>query len=68
LQSLQSERAKLADMVVPKDQDPATQQMIRHAIDEAFLSGFRAVMAIGAALAVGSAVTALLLIRTARST
>src|SRR6267378_4474876 len=29
--SLQSERAKLADMVVPKDQDPAIQQMIRHA-------------------------------------
>ena len=52
-------------MVVPKDQDPATQH---HAIDEAFLSGFRAVMAIGAALAVGNAVTALLLIRTVRST
>jgi MFS family permease len=67
-QSLRSERAKLADMVVPKDQDPATQQMIRHAIDEAFLSGFRVVMAIGAALAVGSAVTALMLIRTVRST
>jgi hypothetical protein len=67
-QSLQSERAKLADIVVPKDQEPATQQMIRRAIDEAFLSGFRAVMAIGAALAVGSAVTALILIRTVRST
>jgi len=67
-QSLQSERAKLADMVVPKNQEPATQQMIRRAIDEAFLSGFRAVMAIGAGLAVGSAVTALILIRTVRST
>ena len=67
-QSLQSNRDKLADMVVPQDQDPATQQMIRRAIDEAFLSGFRAVMAIGAALAVGSAVTALILIRTVRST
>jgi len=67
-QSLQSERGKLADMVVPKDQDPATQQMIRRAIDEAFLSGFRAVMALGAALAVGSAVTALMLVRTVRST
>jgi len=67
-QSLQSERAKLADIMVPKDQDPATQQLIRRAIDEAFLSGFRAVMALGAALAVGSAVTALMLIRTVRST
>ncbi len=66
-QSLQSERAKLADIMVPKDQDPATQQLIRRAIDEAFLSGFRAVMALGAALAVGSAVTALILIRTVRS-
>lgn len=67
-QSLQSERAKLADMMIPKDQDPATQQMIRRAVDEAFLSGFRAVMAIGAVLAVGSAASALMLIRTVRST
>jgi EmrB/QacA subfamily drug resistance transporter len=66
-QSLQSERAKLADMVVPKGQGPATQQMIRRAVDEAFLSGFRAVMAIGAALAVGSAVTSLTLIRSTRA-
>jgi EmrB/QacA subfamily drug resistance transporter len=66
-QPLQSERAKLADMMVPKDQEPATQQMIHRAIDEAFLAGFRAVMVIGAALAIGSAVTALMLIRTIRS-
>jgi EmrB/QacA subfamily drug resistance transporter len=66
-QSLQSERAKLADMMVPKDQDPATQQMIRRAIDEAFLSGFRAVMAIGAALAVASAITSLTLIKSTRA-
>jgi MFS family permease len=66
-QSLQSERAKLADMMVPKDQYPATQQMIRRAIDEAFLSGFRTVMAIGAALAVASAATSLTLIKSIRA-
>jgi EmrB/QacA subfamily drug resistance transporter len=65
--SLQSERAKLAAMEVPKDQDPANQQMIRRAIDEAFLSGFRTVMAIGAALAVGSAATSLTLIKSTRA-
>jgi hypothetical protein len=67
-QSLQSQRVKLAEMVVPEDQDPTTQQMIRRAIDESFVSGFRAVMVIGAALSVGSAVTALMLTRTVRST
>jgi EmrB/QacA subfamily drug resistance transporter len=66
-QSLQSERAKLAAIEAPKDQDPATQQMIRTAIDEAFLSGFRAVMAIGAALAVASAATSLTLIKSTRA-
>jgi hypothetical protein len=66
-QSLQSERAKLAAMEVPKDQDPATQQMIRRAIDEAFLSGFRAVMAIGTALAVAGAATSLTLIKSTRA-
>jgi EmrB/QacA subfamily drug resistance transporter len=66
-QSLQSERAKLAAIGAPKDQDPSTQQMIRTAIDEAFLSGFRAVMAIGAALAVASAATSLTLIKSTRA-
>jgi EmrB/QacA subfamily drug resistance transporter len=62
--SLQAQRTKLAVIAVPEDQDPATQQLIRRAIDESFVSGFRSIMAIGAALAIASAVTALTLIGT----
>jgi hypothetical protein len=54
LESLQSQRTKLADISIPDNQDPATRQWIRRAIDESFVSGFRAIMAIGAALAVTS--------------
>jgi EmrB/QacA subfamily drug resistance transporter len=60
--SLQVERTKLAAMTVPDDQDPATRQLIRRAVDESFVSGFRVVMLIGAALALASAGTALPLI------
>jgi hypothetical protein len=49
-------------MTVPDDQDPATRQLIRRAVDESFVSGFRVVMLIGAALALASAGTALPLI------
>jgi hypothetical protein len=63
MRSLQMQRTKLAAIAIPEDQDPATQQRIRRAIDESFVSGFRCVMAIGAALAAASAVTALFWIR-----
>jgi hypothetical protein len=39
--------------------NPETHQLIRRAIDESFVFGFRCVMVIGAALAAASAVTAL---------
>jgi hypothetical protein len=42
------------------------QQLIRRAIDESFVSGFRRVMAIGAALALASAVTAVVSIQRER--
>jgi hypothetical protein len=61
-QSLQAQRSKLAAIAVPADQDPRTRRVIRRAIDESFVSGFRIVMAIGAALAIASAATALGLI------
>jgi EmrB/QacA subfamily drug resistance transporter len=60
--SLEAQRTKLAAIAIPEDQDPATRQVIRRAIDESFVSGFRTIMAIGAALAVASAITALTLI------
>src|SRR5207253_9235653 len=55
--ALQAQSIKLAAIAVPGDQDPATRQVIRRAIDESFVSGFRIVMAIGAALAIASAGT-----------
>src|SRR5437879_4026668 len=61
--SIRAQSTKLAAIAIPKNQDAATQQLIRRAIDESFVSGFRMVMAIGATLAVGAAVTAMALIR-----
>jgi len=59
--SLQVERTKLADIALPDDQDPATRQLIRRAVEESFVSGFRVVMIIGTALALAGAGTALTL-------
>jgi EmrB/QacA subfamily drug resistance transporter len=65
-QSLHAQSTKLAAITVPEDQDPAARQLIRRAIEESFVSGFRAIMAIGAILAAASAVTALTLNGTTR--
>jgi EmrB/QacA subfamily drug resistance transporter len=62
LQSLHAQRTRLAAVDLPEDQDPATRQLIRSTVDESFVSGFRVIMAIGAALAVASAGTAFTLI------
>jgi hypothetical protein len=58
-QSLQTQSIKLAAIDIPENVNPETHQLIRRAIDESFVFGFRWVMAIGAALAGASAVTAL---------
>ena len=58
-QSLQTQSIKLAAIDIPKDLNPEAHQLIRRAIDESFVFGFRWVMVIGAALAAGSAITAL---------
>ena len=58
-QSLQTQSIKLAAIDIPENVDVGTQQLIRRAIEESFVSGFRWVMLIGAALAAASAVTAL---------
>jgi EmrB/QacA subfamily drug resistance transporter len=63
LESIQKQSNKLAAIEIPATQGPARQQL-RRAIDESFVSGFRAVMLSGVVLAVGSAVTAGVLIRT----
>jgi MFS family permease len=58
-QSLQAQSIRLAAIDIPENVNPGTEQLIRRAINESFVSGFRWVMVIGAALAVASAVTAL---------
>jgi urea transporter len=58
-QSLQTQSIKLAAIDIPKDLNPEAHQLIRRAIDESFVFGFRWVMVIGATLAGASAITAL---------
>jgi EmrB/QacA subfamily drug resistance transporter len=62
LQSLETQRTKLAAIAIPEDQSPMTRESIRRSIDESFVSGFRMIMAIGAVLAIASAAMALTLI------
>jgi predicted MFS family arabinose efflux permease len=62
-QSLRGQSIKLAAIDIPQDLTAETRQVIRRAIDESFVSGFRWVTLIGAALAAASAVTAQFWIR-----
>jgi hypothetical protein len=64
-QSLQAQRSKLAAAALPEELDQMTRQLIGQAIGESFVQAFRLIMAIGAALAVVSAIVAWLLIGTA---
>jgi EmrB/QacA subfamily drug resistance transporter len=66
IQSVETQSTKLAAIAIPENLDLATKQLIRRAVDESFVSGFRCVMAIGAALAGASGIVTLTLIRTAR--
>ena len=66
IQSVETQSTKVAAIAIPQDLDPAKKQLIRQAVDESFVSGFRSVMAIGAALASASGIIALTLIRTER--
>jgi hypothetical protein len=54
---IRSNAAKLGGLV-PPSQDPNTTAMIRSAVDQAFVFGFRMIMVLCAALALGSAMTA----------
>src|SRR5438094_18427 len=64
-QSLQAQRSKLAGASLPEELNQTTKQMIGHAVSESFVQAFRLIMAIGATLAVVSAIVAWLLIGTA---
>jgi len=61
IRSVETQSTKLAAISIPQNLDLATKQVIRHAIDESFVTGFRSVMAIGAALAGASSIIALTL-------
>ncbi len=60
--SLDDQRINLAAATLPKEIAPSMREMLRNAIDESFVRGFRTVMSIGAGLALASAVASLLFI------
>src|SRR5438034_1261991 len=60
--SLDDQRISLAATTIPQDIGPPTRQVLKEAINESFVEGFRRVMLVGAALALASGITALLLI------
>lgn len=62
LQSIQAQRDKLAAIEFPENADPADNAVMRQAIGESFVSGYRWVIIISALLAVASAASAWALI------
>jgi MFS family permease len=55
---VESQRQKLAGMVIPNDYPKATVASVKHAVNVSFVAGFRWVMVISAALALLSAISA----------
>src|SRR5262249_36702362 len=47
IESVRTQSTKLAAIEIPPDQGPSSHEVIRRAIDESFVSGFRIVMLIG---------------------
>jgi len=64
-ESVHGQTSRLAAIDISPNLDAKTQRLIRGAIDEAFLSGFRSLMLISGALAAGGAVIALFWIEVA---
>jgi len=64
--SLYEQRVKLAALEVPPNTDSATLEKIKVAIAESFVSGFRMIMFVSAALAVAGSVSSWLFIRKSR--
>jgi len=63
---VQAQRSRLAAIELPAGIDPASAQVIRRAVGEAFVSGFRWIMGISAMLALASSLAAAALISGAR--
>jgi hypothetical protein len=60
--SLANQRINLAAIQIPEELAPPLQQPVRQSISESFVHGFRGMMIFGAALALTSGITSLLLI------
>jgi EmrB/QacA subfamily drug resistance transporter len=60
--SLDDRRINLAAAKISEEIAPATREVLKQAIDESFVKGFRRVMLVGAALALASGITSILLI------
>jgi hypothetical protein len=61
--ALSSQRNKLAGEELPGELNPDARSTVRHAIEESFVGGFRVVMGLGAILALGSSLSAAVLIQ-----
>jgi MFS family permease len=61
-QQLEAEKVKLGAAEAPEGLDPSISTTVERAIDEAFVSGYRAVMLVAAAMALASAISAAVLI------
>jgi EmrB/QacA subfamily drug resistance transporter len=61
-QILDSQRNRLAGAELPTDVDPTVRRLLEQAVDEAFVAGFRRVVAVAAGLALLSALSAWFLI------
>jgi len=59
---LEAQASRLADISLPESLKPETGRAVKRVVEESFVSGFRVVMLIAAALALASAFAALLLI------
>jgi EmrB/QacA subfamily drug resistance transporter len=62
-QALAQQRDKLAGAELPAGLTPVSRQLARSAIEESFVGGFRVVMALGVILAIGSSISAWILIQ-----
>jgi EmrB/QacA subfamily drug resistance transporter len=65
--ALSAQRFNLGGVTIPADLNPALRDAVRYAVDASFVSGFRELMLISAALAVLSAIAAALMIRSTHS-
>jgi len=64
--SVYEQRVKLAGLTLPSNVDPATQDTVKGAVADAFVSGFRIVILTSAALALASGGSAWLIIQQSR--